>query len=105
MTKGEDWSWLRKEWLAGRTFQIFERMYERLRDSATEFTEVRLGQILESQPHPEAVRNLRPPGLSLSEETLARISIAYSQAMAEHVLLVVSMELAELETSQQPPSP
>jgi hypothetical protein len=54
VTQGEDWSWLRKEWLAGRTFQIFERMYERLRESTNEFTEVRLGQILESQErHPE----------------------------------------------------
>jgi hypothetical protein len=80
-------------------------MYERLRDSENEFTEVRLLQILESQQrHPEAVRNL-PRGMSLSEATLARIQVAYIQAMAEHVLLVVSMELAELETSQQPPSP
>ena len=94
MSSHEEFSeYLRGEWLVARGSAIYDEMWETFSKLAAKRTGPRHRELMEKS------RETMPmPGIARDTAEVARSMVAHTQAMAENVLLAVSIYLAGHET-------
>jgi hypothetical protein len=89
---------LRQQWLAGRAIQGFERMHSAFLKYVGDEAPRRAQELMERLDEAPLV-----PGVSPAKQASAQLMMAWSQALAEGVLVVVALEVAHQEAKGPPP--